>query len=65
MNNMTLIGIAFGLAVALATAFGGFGGFVAALIFGALGGVVGAQIEGRIDLRAFWDSLTSGRGGRG
>ncbi|MDK6259894.1 MULTISPECIES: hypothetical protein [Corynebacterium] len=65
MKNMTVIGVAFGLAVALAAILGGLSGFVCALLFGALGGVVGAHFEGLIDLRNITDAFRTGRGGRG
>lgn len=63
MQNLTVIGIAFGLALALITAIGGFGWFIGALVLGIIGGVVGAQLEGRIDLRNLGNAVT-GRGGK-
>lgn len=65
MKNMTVIGTALGLLFALVVAVGGFWGFIGALIFGFIGGVIGAHLEERIDLRAFLDAFSSGRGGRG
>ncbi|AIG63643.1 hypothetical protein CATYP_01950 [Corynebacterium atypicum] len=65
MKNMTVIGIALGLAVAFAIIWGGLPGFLWALIFGALGGLIGAHFEGKIDLRNVTEILSPRRGGRG
>lgn len=65
MKNFTLIGIALGLAFAFAVILGGLSGFLWALFFSAVGGLLGAQLDGRIDLRALKDNLSSVRGGRG
>ncbi|MDR7328500.1 hypothetical protein [Corynebacterium guangdongense] len=65
MKNMTVIGVAVGLAFAFAVILGGLAGFAWALFFTLIGGVTGAQLEGLIDLRALLQNLTAGRGGRG
>ncbi|AGS33983.1 hypothetical protein B841_02500 [Corynebacterium maris DSM 45190] len=65
MKNMTALGVVVGLAFAFAVIFGGFAGFLWALLFSAIGAVVGAHLDGRINLRAVFDGLRSGRGGRG
>lgn len=46
-----LVGLAFGVALGFAGAFGGAGPFFLVLFLGALGFVVGRVIEGSLDLR--------------
>ncbi|GAA0579075.1 hypothetical protein [Actinomadura livida] len=45
-----LVGMAFGVALGFAGAFGGFGPFFIVLFLGALGFLVGRAIEGDLDL---------------
>lgn len=52
------IGLAAGLALGFAAAFGGFGAFLLVAVLGLLGGLVGRVAEGEID-------LTQYLGGRG
>lgn len=65
MHNHTVQGVAIGLAFAFAVIFGGFAGFLWALLFAVIGGIIGAHFQGKIDLRRIVDNLTAGRGGRG
>jgi nitrate/nitrite transporter NarK len=58
--KVTIIGLAAGLALGFAGAFGGFGAFVIVLVLGALGLVVGRWLDGGLDLSA----LTGSEGGR-
>ncbi len=44
------IGLLVGLLLAIASAAGGFVGFLVAVILGGAGWAIGAQIEGRLDL---------------
>lgn len=57
----TLIGLATGLALGFAAAFGGLAAFLIVLLFGALGLGVGRYLDGELDVSA----LTAGRNGRG
>lgn len=65
MQNQTHFGVAIGLVFAFAVIFGGFPGFLWALLFAVIGGVIGAHFDGKIDLRRIVDNITAGRGGRG
>jgi uncharacterized membrane protein len=47
------IGLFAGLLVAVATAFGGFFGFLAAIVFGAVGLGVGMILDGHIDISSY------------
>jgi len=48
--NATTLGLAFGIALGLAAAFGGFGAFLTVLVLGALGLLAGRMAEGKLDL---------------
>jgi hypothetical protein len=50
--NATTIGLAAGLALGFAAAFGGFTAFVVVLVLGALGLAVGRWLDGKLDLSA-------------
>jgi hypothetical protein len=50
--NATKIGLATGLALGFAAAFGGFTAFVVVLVLGALGLAVGRWLDGKLDLSA-------------
>jgi hypothetical protein len=50
--NATTIGLATGLALGFAAAFGGFTAFVVVLVLGALGLGVGRWLDGMLDLSA-------------
>ncbi len=52
------IGLLAGLLLAIASAAGGFTGFLVAIVLGAAGYLIGAQRDGEIDLAA----LVRGRG---
>jgi hypothetical protein len=54
--NATTLGLAFGIALGLAAAFGGFGAFLTVLVIGALGLLAGRMAEGKLDL----SQLTNG-----
>lgn len=56
-----VIGLAFGVALGFAGAFGGAGPFFLVLFLGALGYVVGRIIEGSLDLRQIFSSGGAGR----
>lgn len=59
MNNAAL-GLLAGLLIAVATAAGGFGGLVLALLFGGIGLVIGLSRDGVIDLTALLRSRNRG-----
>jgi hypothetical protein len=46
----THLGLAFGIALGLAGAFGGFSAFIIVLVLGVLGMVVGRILDGELDL---------------
>jgi hypothetical protein len=48
----TVIGLAVGIALGFAGAFGGFSAFVVVLVLGAVGLGVGRWLDGEFDLRA-------------
>ncbi|MDQ3885738.1 MAG: hypothetical protein M3308_01660 [Actinomycetota bacterium] len=48
--NSTVIGLAVGLALGFAAAFGGFGALAIVVLLGALGGLVGRYLDGQLDL---------------
>ena len=54
-----VIGLAFGVALGFAGAFGGVGAFFLVLFLGALGYVVGRAIEGSLDLRQIFSTTSS------
>jgi len=56
-----VIGLAFGVALGFAGAFGGAGAFFLVLFLGALGYLVGRVIEGSLDLRQIFSSGGTGR----
>lgn len=45
-----IAGLAYGTALGIATAFGGFGAFAAVLVFGVIGFLVGRVLAGDLDL---------------
>ncbi|PWJ52799.1 hypothetical protein SAMN06264364_11751 [Quadrisphaera granulorum] len=49
-----------GILLAIAGVYGGFAGFVFAVVLGAIGWLIGAQVEGRVDVLS-----ALGRRGRG
>ncbi|NMO02081.1 DUF2273 domain-containing protein [Gordonia sp. TBRC 11910] len=59
MNNAAL-GLLAGLLIAVATATGGFGGLVLALLLGGIGLVIGLSRDGVIDLTALLRSRNRG-----
>lgn len=48
--NATQTGLIAGLLLGVATAAGGFGGFLVALVLGALGWIVGRVADGELDI---------------
>lgn len=48
--NTTLIGLAVGLALGFAVAFGGFAALAIVVLLGALGGLTGRYLDGQLDL---------------
>ena len=50
--SLTQLGLAVGIVLGLAGAFGGFSAFAIVVLFGALGLVVGRVLDGRLNLRA-------------
>jgi hypothetical protein len=58
--SLTRWGLAIGLALGFAAAFGGLGALAVVALLGAIGAVVGAALEGRLDL----SGLASGLRGR-
>jgi len=50
--SLTRWGLAVGLALGFAAAFGGLGALAVVALLGALGAVVGSVVEGRLDLSA-------------
>lgn len=63
--KVTVIGLAAGLALGFAGAFGGFGAFVIVLVLGVLGLVAGRWLDGGLDLSALAGSERGrDRGGR-
>jgi uncharacterized membrane protein len=50
LMNATTLGLASGIALGLAAAFGGFGAFLTVLVLGALGLLAGRMAEGKLDL---------------
>ncbi|MGH4024061.1 MAG: hypothetical protein ACRDRV_05695 [Pseudonocardiaceae bacterium] len=48
--NSTVIGLAVGMALGFAAAFGGFGALAIVLLFGILGGLAGRYLDGQLDL---------------
>ncbi|MWA03964.1 hypothetical protein F8568_026980 [Actinomadura sp. LD22] len=55
-----LAGLAFGVALGFAGAFGGFGPFFIVLFLGCLGFLTGRAIEGNLDIRQLF-SINTGR----
>jgi hypothetical protein len=60
----TVIGLAFGVALGFAAAFGGFVAFLIVLVLGAAGWAVGRWIDGQLDLSVLTARRqdTTGRG---
>ena len=48
--NSTVIGLAVGMALGFAAAFGGFGALAIVLLLGTLGGLAGRYLDGQLDL---------------
>lgn len=63
MENLKF-GVYAGLLLAVATAAGGFVGFLMGLVFAAVGGIAGAHRDGLIDLREMFGLAGGGRRGR-
>lgn len=59
-----LAGLAFGVALGFAGAFGGFGAFFIVLFLGALGFLTGHAVQGTLDLRQLFASMNPGRRSR-
>nr|WP_103936964.1 hypothetical protein [Thermomonospora echinospora] len=58
-----IAGLAYGTALGIATAFGGWPGFVAVLVFGVIGFLIGRVLAGDLDLgEVFGAGRTRGRG---
>ncbi|TYC11277.1 hypothetical protein FXF65_30240 [Actinomadura syzygii] len=57
----SLVGLAFGVALGFAGAFGGVGAFFLVLFLGVLGFVGGRVIEGDLDLREIFSPGGAGR----
>ncbi|MFD0900983.1 hypothetical protein [Actinomadura sediminis] len=55
-----LVGLAFGIALGFAGAFGGFGAFFIVLLLGAFGFLIGRAIEGELDIRQLF-SMNAGK----
>jgi hypothetical protein len=51
--SATVLGLAFGIALGFAAAFGGFLAFLIVLVLGAAGWAVGRWIDGQLDLSVF------------
>ncbi|GAA1680549.1 hypothetical protein GCM10009765_32190 [Fodinicola feengrottensis] len=51
--SRTTIGLFAGLLIAIATAVGGFFGFLAAIVFGAVGLGVGKILDGDLDISSY------------
>jgi uncharacterized membrane protein len=51
--SYTVIGLAFGIALGFAAAFGGFTAFLIVLVLGAAGIAVGRWADGKLDLSSF------------
>lgn len=55
--SLTRWGLAIGLALGFAAAFGGFGALAVVALLGVVGAVVGAAVEGRLDLSGLGSGL--------
>ena len=55
--SLTCWGLAIGLALGFAAAFGGFGALAVVALLGVVGAVVGAAVEGRLDLSGLGSGL--------
>lgn len=55
--SMTRWGLAVGLALGFAAAFGGLGALAVVALLGAVGAVVGSALEGRLDLSSLGSGL--------
>lgn len=51
--SSTMIGLAVGLVLGLAAAFGGFGALAIVALLGAIGALIGRFADGQLDLSAF------------
>jgi len=51
---MPILGLAFGIALGFAGAFGGVGAFVIVLVLGAVGYLAGRALSGELDLSALF-----------
>jgi nitrate/nitrite transporter NarK len=57
ITTNTTLGLAAGVALGFAGAFGGFGAFLVVLVLGALGLLVGRWADGRLDLTELTEQL--------
>jgi hypothetical protein len=55
--SVTRLGLAVGLALGFAAAFGGLGALAVVALLGAIGAVVGSALEGRLDLSGLGSGL--------
>ncbi|GAA4856973.1 hypothetical protein GCM10023201_59380 [Actinomycetospora corticicola] len=60
----TVLGLAIGIALGFAGAFGGFGAFLLVLVLGAVGLAVGRWLDGQLDLAEISDQLRGADRGR-
>ncbi|MBW8483803.1 hypothetical protein [Actinomadura parmotrematis] len=60
-KTWSLVGLAYGLAVGFAGAFGGFGAFLIVLLLGALGFLVGRVVDGELDMGEVFASFGGNR----
>ena len=60
----TVLGLAIGIALGFAGAFGGFGAFLLVLVLGAVGLAVGRWLDGHLDLAEISDQLRGADRGR-
>jgi hypothetical protein len=51
--SATVLGLAFGVALGFAAAFGGFVAFLLVLVLGTVGWAVGRWLDGQLDLSVF------------
>ena len=63
LSNTTL-GVALGMALGFAGAFGGFGAFLLVLVLGAIGLLVGRWLDGQLDVNEIADQFRGSDRGR-
>ncbi|WP_433802182.1 DUF2273 domain-containing protein [Actinomycetospora sp. CA-084318] len=61
----TVLGLAIGIALGFAGAFGGFGAFLLVLVLGAIGLAVGRWLDGQLDLSELGEQLRGAGSDRG